>query len=675
MKSRNLVLACACAAALVSAASQGADVPDLADMSIEQLMDLDIESVFGASRYEQRVTQAPSSISIMTSQEIRRFGYTNLEDVLNSFRGMYVMDDRNYTYLGVRGFHQPGDYNTRVLVLVDGHRLNDNLYDSGSIGREAMVDLNVVERVEFIRGPSSSVYGSSAFFGVINVVTKRGHDIDGFEVSQEAGSLDTYRTTATYGATFADDTDFLVSLSHYSSEGMDRIYYPEFDQRVSDDPRARNDGLALHLDDERAAKVFTSLRSDSWSTTAYFSDRTKQVPTASYETVFADPGNRTKDQRGYVDFALNGELSAALSYDARAFYDYISYIGSLPYDYAAPEDPSQRYLYRDIGRGKWYGTELNMTANLASHYTLVAGVEYRKNLTEKQIAYEDVEPRLYYLDVDTDSRALGLFAQVEAKLREDFTVTAGLRFDDYSDVDDTVNPRLAAIYNPTPTSAVKLLYGEAYRAPNPYERFYYYEEQQFHPTLGPETIRTTELVYESHFGNRYRLNLSGYHYDIENLISQRESADVVRYFANVDAVEAQGAELELEGKYRSGAIARVSYAYQRAEDERSGIELTASPRHLAKLAVSVPVARTGVFGNVELRYQSDSLTLAGARSPSFVITNLSVTTQKLWTGVDLSFAIHNVFDADEIYPASEEHTQDTLELNGRTFLGKLAVHF
>lgn len=638
-------------------------------------MDLDIESVFGASRYEQRVTQAPSSISIMTSDEIRRFGYTNFEDVLNSFRGLYVMDDRNYTYLGVRGFHQPGDYNTRLLVLVDGHRINDNLYDTGSISRDAMVDLSVIERVEFIRGPSSSVYGSSAFFGVINVVTKRGHDVNGFEVSQEAGSLGTYRTSATYGTTFANDADWIVSLSSYSSDGMERLYYPEFDQRRSDDPRARNDGLALGLDDERAAKVFTSLRSGSWSTTAYYSERTKQIPTAPFETVFNDPDSRTKDQRGYVDVAFGGEINNGLSYGARAFYDYFNYGGSLPYDFAAPDEPSQRYVYRDAALGEWAGTELHLTAQLASNYTLVAGFEYRKNFTEQQVAYDDVEPRLYYLDIDTDSRALGLFAQVEARLREDFTLTAGLRFDDYSDVDDTVNPRLAAIYNPTPTSAVKLLYGEAYRAPNPYERYYYYEEQQFHPTLDAETIRTTEFVYEAYFGKRYRLNLSAYHYDVDNLISQRESADVLRYFANVDAVEAQGAEIELEGKYESGAIARVSYARQRAEDRNSGIELTASPQDLAKLALSVPLARTGVFGNVELRYQSDSRTLTGARSPSFVITNLSVTTQKLWAGMDLSLAIHNVFDADEVYPASEEHIQDTLELNGRTFLGKLAVHF
>src|SRR5262245_31833562 len=125
---------CAWVVALACARASSADTGDLAALSLEQLMDMNVHSVFGASKYEQRVTQAPSSISIVTAEDIRRFGYTNLADVLSGVRGLYVTNDRNYTYLGVRGFLRPGDYTTRVLVLIDGHRLNDNTYDSGVIG-------------------------------------------------------------------------------------------------------------------------------------------------------------------------------------------------------------------------------------------------------------------------------------------------------------------------------------------------------------------------------------------------------------------------------------------------------------------------------------------------------------------------------------------------------------
>ena len=114
-------------AATLACASAVADGRDLDALSLEQLMDMNVHVVYGASKYEQRVTQAPSSISIVTAEDIRRFGYTDLVDVLRGVRGMYATDDRNYTYMGVRAFLRPGDYDTRMLVLVDGHRLNDHV--------------------------------------------------------------------------------------------------------------------------------------------------------------------------------------------------------------------------------------------------------------------------------------------------------------------------------------------------------------------------------------------------------------------------------------------------------------------------------------------------------------------------------------------------------------------
>jgi outer membrane receptor for ferrienterochelin and colicins len=181
----RLPFAVACAAlsmtAAVQANSSQSEVNDFIDMELEQLMQLSVESVYGASKHQQRVTQAPSAISIITADEIEKFGHRTLIEVLRSVRGVYVSDDRNYTYIGMRGFHRPNDYNTRVLLLIDGHRINDNVYDSGTIGREGMIEAALIERVEIIRGPSSSIYGSSAFLGVINVITKRGASVRGWK--------------------------------------------------------------------------------------------------------------------------------------------------------------------------------------------------------------------------------------------------------------------------------------------------------------------------------------------------------------------------------------------------------------------------------------------------------------------------------------------------------------
>jgi outer membrane receptor for ferrienterochelin and colicins len=145
---------------LLIASPLWADNQPFEDLSIEQLMEVDVATVFGACKFEQKVTDAPASITIVTKEEIARYGYRTLADILSSVRGFYVSYDRNYSYLGARGFSRPSDYNTRFLLLLDGHRLNDNIYDTASVGTEFILDVDLIERVEIIRGPSSSIYGT-----------------------------------------------------------------------------------------------------------------------------------------------------------------------------------------------------------------------------------------------------------------------------------------------------------------------------------------------------------------------------------------------------------------------------------------------------------------------------------------------------------------------------------
>jgi len=160
---------------------------NLMELSIEQLMDIEVPTIYGASKYEQKVVDAPSSVSIITASEIKKYGYRTLADILRSVRGLYVTYDRNYNFLGIRGFNRPGDYNSRILLLLDGHRLNDNVYDQAELGTGFPLDIDLIDRIEIIRGPSSSLYGTSAFFGVINVISREGKDMKGVEVAASGG--------------------------------------------------------------------------------------------------------------------------------------------------------------------------------------------------------------------------------------------------------------------------------------------------------------------------------------------------------------------------------------------------------------------------------------------------------------------------------------------------------
>ena len=117
---------------------------DVMDMSLEDLMKVDVDSVYGASGYRQKIADAPASITIVTADEIRRYGYRTLSDVLRHVPGFYITSDRLASHIGVRGFGPPGDYNSRILVLLDRHRACGQYTALGSfrrIGRQRQLQI------------------------------------------------------------------------------------------------------------------------------------------------------------------------------------------------------------------------------------------------------------------------------------------------------------------------------------------------------------------------------------------------------------------------------------------------------------------------------------------------------------------------------------------------------
>src|SRR4029077_16247116 len=191
---------------LAISSSVSAQTP-LLDLSLEDLMQRDAGQVFGASERLQPVMEAPASVSFITAEEIARYGYRTLADILRGVRGMYVTDDRNFSFIGVRGFAKPGDYNSRILLLVNGHRVNDNVFGQAEIGAEFGLDPAMFERVEIIRGPASPLYGDGVWFAGVNVMTKTGASLGGASVTLEGGALGSSVARGAIGHTFANGLD------------------------------------------------------------------------------------------------------------------------------------------------------------------------------------------------------------------------------------------------------------------------------------------------------------------------------------------------------------------------------------------------------------------------------------------------------------------------------------
>jgi outer membrane cobalamin receptor len=193
--------------ALPATAQEG--TKDLGEASLEELGTI---QVYSASKHMQNASDAPSSVTVITADEIQKCGYRTLADILQSVRGFYITSDRDYSFVGVRGFGRLGDWNPRILLLIDGHRVNNNILGQAMIGTEFLLDVDLIERIEIIRGPNSSLYGADAFFAVINVITRTPPQLKGVELSLTPASFGTYQGRASYGGQYKG-IDMLLSGS------------------------------------------------------------------------------------------------------------------------------------------------------------------------------------------------------------------------------------------------------------------------------------------------------------------------------------------------------------------------------------------------------------------------------------------------------------------------------
>jgi len=653
---------------------------DLMEMSVEQLMSVEVATVYGASKFEQKVTEAPASVSIVTADQIRKFGYRTLADALRSVRGIYVTYDRNYDFIGVRGFNRPGDYNSRVLLLVDGHRINDNIFDTAPIGTEFPVSVDLIDRIEVIRGPSSSLYGANAFFGVVNVITRQPGDLHGAEVAASGGSFVTYEGRLSYGKEYPGGLGVLLSGSALHSDGPDSLYFKEF--------QALDNGRARHADGDRNYQLYGKLSLADLTLVGAYASRTKNVPTASFGTVFNDPRLQTTDAHGFLDLKYLHDFGEQTQLTARAFYDSYYYHGDYPTDSEpanfdttqAPVSQPLVVLNKDLAWGTWWGGEFQLTKTLPGRNKVSLGAEFRDNSRQHQENY-DVDPYLLHLDDRRSSTIWALYLQDEIQLLDSLILSAGVRYDHYDSFGGTTNPRLALIYQPAEGSALKLLYGNAFRAPNAYEL--YYDDRQnnlANPGLKPEKIQTYELIYEQYFHEHYRSSLSGFYYRVHDLITSEpvdplNPKDSPTRYVNVDSIDARGVELELEGKWQGGLEGKVSYTYQQAEDANTRAPLTNSPDHLAKLNLILPLYGSVLFGGFEEQFQSSRLTLAGDRTGASYLSNLTLFSRGVVPGLRLSASLYNLFDVRNVDPGSANHVQDTIEQDGITFRLKLEYRF
>lgn len=513
--------------------ASNSSVEDLTNLSIEDLLKVEVIS---ASRLGQKASQAPSSISVLTASDIRTFGWRTLGDALNAMRGLFASNDRNYSYLGVRGFIHPNDYNSRVLFMIDGQRMNENIFDGGYMGQEFMLDMAMIERIEFMPGSGSSIYGANAFSGLINVVTKTGQGINGAQLAGTVGSYDTYKGRVSYGKKLENGTDILLSASHYDSSGVENLYFPEFD-----DP-ATNNGIAHNMDAERADRLFGRVQFHEFTLMGGFVDRFKRVPTASFGALFNDPDFYTRDAQFFGNLKYEKALSDKNSLRLKGFYQ--------GYDYSADEayEFDGRVINHDVSSGRWWGGEAQLTSTVFDGHRLILGLEYQYDQRQRLINF-DIDPYFSYQDSNRHGNRVELYAQDDIQMLDSLIFSAGLRLDYHHMLKKLqLNPRLGLIWNPLESTTFKLLYASTFRAPNVWEQDYNVGAVIANPNNYEERIKSYESVLEWHSTTGLKLIADLFYNDMTQMLEQtvEPGYGASGPFINSDHYQALGFELEAE---------------------------------------------------------------------------------------------------------------------------------
>jgi iron complex outermembrane receptor protein len=645
-------------AALSNAAAADGE-EDITRLPIEALLDIEVTT---ASKFPQKTLEAPAATTIVTRADIKDYGYRTLADVLRSARGFYTSYDRNYEYVGVRGFGRPSDYNSRMLLLVDGYRVNETIYDAAAIGTEFFLDVDLIDRVEIVRGPGSSVYGSNALFGVVNVITKSGRDYDGLEASGEYAGFDTNRERVTLGKKHANGAEWMLSGTHYDRQGGD-LFYPEFDSP------ATNNGVAQRLDGDRYNHAYGKLSYAGFTLAGAYSERIKDLSAASFGTLFNNPQSQTSDSQRMLDLKYYRALDGSLDVSGHLYYGGYFYDGVYPYDRLPAT------VNKDFSYAEWWGAEIRGVKRYDAH-KLVLGGEYQDNFRQDFINYDD-NPYALYLDSRNSSYRYGFYAQDEIDFGYGVLFNAGLRYDYYSVSGDAINPRLALIWSPRQNTALKLLYGTAFRAPNDFELVYGDGiTSKSNPALQPEEISSYEFIAEHYLQPNFRLTLDVYRNEIDSLINlTTDPADGLEMFTNLGQAETVGAELEAERLWDNGMRLRSSYAWQRTQDGESGEVLSNSPEHMAKLNLSAPLWRDMLRGGLELQYTGLRNTLSGGATDGYWLANLTLLGEQLAPGVDVSASVYNLFDQHYSLPVGAEFASDAMVQDGINFRVKLTVRY
>ncbi len=535
-------------ASTIPLVANATDEQDLFSLSFEDLLNVQVDI---ASKTSETLSSVPSTMSVFSRKQIQALGVDNAYEVMNFVPGM--QSTRGDWVGAVPKDHARGVYldSGNVLVMINGERVNESSFGKASVYMP-YIPIEVIEKIEFIRGPGSALYGSNAFLGVMNIVTSKERNA----LQLVVGNNGRYGATGQFNTSFSDDTSLFASISYDQKDGES---YP---QGVKDPLEA------LYLE---AGVDFKKLK-----LRARYNETSLDefLNLAGYSTQ-----NQHTSDNTFVGIKYNWVNNDKLKLDSSYSYTKhnISSAGLI-----ASFDDIPDFLLGPAWQTTDSKFETELSYQFENQWQLAAGIEYAE---AKQVEagvrtsyYDDesmlviIDPAYYQQGIVTvmdfpefaslkyTFETYSAYGQLKIPYSDELTLFVGARYDDVKDIDSKFSPRLAAVYVINPEHTVKLQYGESFRTPVTNELFSNDDVTVGNPSLRSESVKTTELVWH-YQTSELQANAVLFYNELNDFINiePTQSTDALFTFAN--SFNTQNSGIELDGTWQSSKEFSVTGTY------------------------------------------------------------------------------------------------------------------
>ncbi len=582
---------------------------DATNISFEELLNTEY---IPASHIANQLNKASSAVAVVTAQDIKDYGYRTLGEILGSMRGLNVFQNYEYGFLGGRGFSAPGEYAGRIAVLIDGYRADDAMFGQAYFGEDGILDVAMIDRVEYVPGGGSAGYSSGALLGVVNIITKKGSDIDGGEFALGYGSHNSNRKRAAFGKKFDNGLEVLLNASKYDTDGRSFTY--------------NINGIDTTFDKQNSEKnhrIFFKASYENFSLESAWLNREKNIPYYPIWAIESQISFLSTDKSRFTQLKYDNDIVSTLKLSASLWsgeYHYFSHDTV----FSSPD------IDNSFFDAKWFGGDLKLVSTAWDNHILSFGTEYRNDYSLRYLDnYIEVATNTEYPweEKYENRQTYSFYAYDEYKLTSSLNLNYGFRYENGYNGYHAISPLLAVIWQAREDTVFKLSSEQTHRRTTVDEG----------DTPTPEMAKTTELILEQDFAEQTKLVASVFRYHIANRIGWTAQSDIVT----------KGVEIELEKQWENNMRLKSSYTFQDAKETDTNLTLANSPKHLAKLNLSVPLVSEKLRMGWEMQYVGKrplSTYDKKEYAPSHTVTNLTFSSHNFIPKSDISFTVRNLMD-------------------------------